>query len=222
MAVDVGTSSAANKTFRYLSRRAIATSCLRMVTATHFHIDHVAGISRTLHLFPQARVCFSTMVRDYLKRRDRICLFSPATCLKCLLPIFAAQSNHLKNTAALLLSDKVAIPLPLLSRFLPSRYRAECILDEGRSIPALPHWQLIRAPGHSPDSVCFYSSSERTLLSGDTILNMGGSGELNSFCCDHDTITESFKKLSGLAIEHIYPGHGEPLHNLDGLGDIVH
>ncbi len=221
VAVDVGTSLAASKTHTYLSHRSIDTACLRIVTATHFHIDHIGGILRIVHLFPTIRVCFSTMVEDYLAGRDKICLFSPATWLKGLLPVFTTQPDHLKNTAAALWSEKAAIPLPLLRGLLPSKYRAECILDEGQSIPALPHWELIRTPGHTPDSVCFYSSSEKALISGDTILNMKGSGELNRFCCEPATIRESFKKLSALPIEHMYPGHGRPLPNLDGLGAVA-
>ena len=221
VALDVGTSLAATKTYQYLSHRSIDTTCLQMVAATHFHIDHVGGISRILHLFPTIRVCFSTMVGDYLAGKDRICLFSPTTWLKGLLPVFATQTDHLKNTAAALWSDKVAIPLPFLRLLLPSNYRAQCILDEGQSIPALPHWELIRTPGHTPDSVCFYSSSEKALISGDTILNMKGRGELNKFCCDPATIRQSFRKLSALTIEYIYPGHGRPLPNLDGLGSVA-
>jgi len=75
--------------------------------------------------------------------------------------------------------------------------------------------------GHTPDSICFYSRDERTLISGDTILNMKGSGELNNFCCDCDTIKESFKRLLPLPLKNIYPGHGKPLCNLDGLGNVT-
>jgi len=194
---------------------------LRMVTATHFHIDHVAGISRIVQLFPETRVCFLTMVEDYLKGKDKICLFSPTKWLKGLLPVVMAEDNHLKNTAAALLSDKVAIPLPFLRRLLPSHYKAECILDEGQQIPYLPHWKLIKTPGHTPDSICFYRGDEGILISGDTILNMKGGGELNDFCCDCDTIKESFKRLLPLKIKTIYPGHGKPLCNLDGLGNVT-
>ena len=219
--VDVGTSSAAKKIYEYLSDRSTDGSSLRMVTATHFHIDHVAGISRLLQLFPKTRVCFLTMVGDYLKGKDRICLFSPTKWLKALLPVVMAEDNHLKNTAAALLSDKVAIPMPLLRKLLPSGYKAECILGEGQQIPYLPHWKLIKTPGHTPDSICFHSGDEGILISGDTILNMRGSGELNNFCCDCDTIKESFKKLLPLKIKTIYPGHGRPLCNLDGLGNVT-
>ena len=221
VAVDVGTSRAAKQIHQYFSQRSIDPSRLKIVTATHFHIDHVAGISRLLQLFPETRVCFPTMVGDYLKGKDRICLFSPTKWLKGLLPVVMAEDDHLKNTAAALLSDKVAIPMPLLRKLLPSGYKAECILDEGQQIPYFPHWELIKTPGHTPDSVCFYSKDERALISGDTILNMKGSGELNNFCYNSDTIKESFKRLLPLTIKTIYPGHGKPLRNLDSLRNVA-
>ena len=221
VAVDVGTSSAAKKIYQYLCDRSIGAPSLRMVTATHFHIDHVAGISRIVQLFPETRVCFLTMVEDYLKEKDKICLFSPTKWLKGLLPVVMAEDDHVKNTGAALLSDKVAIPLPFLRKLLPSYYKAGCILDEGQEIPYLPHWKLIKTPGHTPDSVCFYSRDEGILISGDTILNMKGSGELNNFCWDCDTIKESFERLLPLKIKTIYPGHGKPLCKVDGLGNVT-
>ena len=45
----------------------IDAPCLGMVAAAHVHIDHVAGISGLLELIPEIRVCFFTMVGDYLK-----------------------------------------------------------------------------------------------------------------------------------------------------------
>jgi len=223
VAVDVGTSSAAKKIYQYLSAYGGSkhASSLLMVTATHFHVDHVAGISRLLQLFPKIRVCFPTMVGDYLKGKDKICLFSPFKWLTGLLPVLIASDDHIKKSLAALLSDRVAIPLPLLRGFLPSDYKAECILDEDRQIPYLSRWELIKTPGHTPDSVCLYSGDERALISGDTILNMKGTGELNNFCCDCHTIKESFEKLSLLAIETLYPGHGKPLPNLDGLDSVA-
>jgi len=224
VAVDVGTSKAAEKIYQYLSAYggSINTFSLRMVTATHFHIDHVAGISRLVELFPKIRVCFFNMVGDYLNGRDKICLFSPSAWLKGLLPVVIALDNHIKNTIAALFSGKGAIPLPFLrTKFSPSDYSAECILDEDQPIPYLPHWVILKTPGHTDDSVCFYNNDEKSIISGDTILNMKGSGELNNFCCNQNAIKESFKKLLPLDVKNIYPGHGKPLCNLDGLGNVT-
>ena len=220
VAVDVGTATAANTIRKYLREQSRALPPLRMVTVTHFHIDHVGGISRIVHLFPHVKVCFYTAVGDYLQRRKKLALFPLAKWLKGLVPVVMAEENHLRNTVASLLSDKVAIPLPLLRTFLPSRYTPVCTLDEGRGIPHLPNWNLITTPGHTPDSICLYHSGEGIIVSGDTILNMRGSGELNNFCTDCEEIKESFQKLLPLKIQTVYPGHGEPLYGLDGLGNI--
>ncbi|MBW2006323.1 MAG: MBL fold metallo-hydrolase [Deltaproteobacteria bacterium] len=224
VAVDVGTSKAAEKIYQYLSvyGGSINTFSLRMVTATHFHIDHVAGISSLVELFPKIRVCFFNMVGDYLNGKDKICLFSPSAWLKGLLPVVIALDNHIKNTIAALFSGKGAIPLPFLrTKFFPSDYSAECILDEDQPIPYLPHWVILKTPGHTNDSVCFYNNNEKSIISGDTILNMKGSGELNNFCCNQNAIKGSFKKLLPLDVKNIYPGHGKPLCNLDGLGNVT-
>jgi glyoxylase-like metal-dependent hydrolase (beta-lactamase superfamily II) len=106
VAVDVGTSKAAKKIHHYLSYKSIDASSLRMVATTHFHIDYVGGISRPVRFFPEMRVCFFTMVGDYLNGKEKVCLFSQSTWLKGLLPIVIAEDNHLKNTIAFLLSDK--------------------------------------------------------------------------------------------------------------------
>jgi len=72
VAVDVGTSKAAKKIHHYLSYKSIDASSLRMVTTTHFHIDHVGGISRPVRFFPEMRVCFFTMVGDYLNGKEKV------------------------------------------------------------------------------------------------------------------------------------------------------
>ncbi|HUU41629.1 MAG TPA: MBL fold metallo-hydrolase [Desulfatiglandales bacterium] len=217
VAVDVGTSMAARKIFLYFSERSIDTDSLKMVTATHFHIDHVGGISGLVQLFPETRVCFSALVRDYINGKVKLALISPAKWINGLLPVLMAEYNHIKNATFALLSDKVAIPLPVLRNHLSFDYRTECILEEEQPIPYLSHWVLIKTPGHSPDSVCLYNRAEHILISGDTILNMRGSGELNKFCSDYEAIKESFNALLPLKIKALYPGHGKPLCNIEGL-----
>jgi hydroxyacylglutathione hydrolase len=219
VAVDVGTSCAAKQILNYFTCRSIDPSRLKIVTATHFHIDHVAGISRLVELFPGVEVCFYKTVGDYLTRKSKLCLISPSLWLKGL-TVFIALEDHGKNTLAALLSDKIGIPLPVLRIRLPSHYHAACTLCEGQPVSYLPDWELIATPGHTTDSVCFYNGQERALITGDTILNTKGSFGLNSFCCDPNAIKDSFQRLLPLAVESIYPGHGEPLLNVESL-DVV-
>jgi hypothetical protein len=43
---------------------------------------------------------------QFINVTQKVCLFSPFTWLKGLLPIIIAEDNHLKNKVALLLSDR--------------------------------------------------------------------------------------------------------------------
>ncbi|UCE34949.1 MAG: MBL fold metallo-hydrolase [Deltaproteobacteria bacterium] len=219
VAVDVGTAVAANRIAQCFNRRSLDTSRLKLVTATHFHIDHVAGISRLVDLFPEVEVCFFQSVGEYLKRKTKLCLIRPSLWLEAV-TVFIALDAHIRNTAAALVSDKFGIPLPVLRTWLPSKYHAACTLCEGQPLPYLPHWELIATPGHTTDSICFYNRQEKTLITGDTILSTSGRCELNSFCCDPTAIRRSFQKLLPLTVANIYPGHGNPLHNIGGLGVI--
>ena len=221
VAVDVGTAVAAKRIVQYFSRRSSDTSRLKLVTATHFHIDHVAGISRLMDLLPEVEVCFFKAVGEYLKRRSKLCLIRPSLWLKGL-TVFMALEGHVRNTAGALVSNKFGIPLPVLRTWIPSHYHAACNLSEGQPVPYLPHWKLIATPGHTTDSVCLYNRQEKTLLTGDTILTTQGRCTLNSFCCDATAIQGSFQKLLPLKIVNIYPGHGNPLHNIGGLETIDH
>jgi glyoxylase-like metal-dependent hydrolase (beta-lactamase superfamily II) len=219
VAIDVGTAVAASRIAQYFNCRSLDTSRLKLVTATHFHIDHVAGISRLVNLFPEVEVCFFKTVGEYLKRKTKLCLIRPSLWLKGLI-VFMALEGHLRNTAAALVSDKFGIPLPVLRTWLPSRYQANCSLCEGQAVPHLPTWELIATPGHTTDSICFYNRQEKKLLTGDTILTTSGRCELNNFCCDPAAIWHSFQKLLPLKVVNIYPGHGNPHHNIRGLGVI--
>lgn len=220
-AIDVGTFWAAEEIYHYLCSRSAGMTSLRMVTATHFHIDHIGGISRLIGLFPEMKVFFYVKVGDYLARRDKICVVPFFSWIRDLVPTLTSCDNHRKNLPAALNSDWAGIPIPLLRSQLLSIPEVFCTLEGDKPIPYLRNWKLIKTPGHTDDSICLYNPIEKTLISGDTILNMEGSGELNRFCCDHGSIKESFKTLSSLNIERVYPGHGDTLSNIEGLGDIL-
>ena len=67
---------------------------------------------------------------------------------------------------------------------------------------------VIHTPGHSPGSVCFYLSSEETLISGDTLFR-GTIGNLSLPTAQPAAMWVSLKKLAVLpAATKVYPGHG--------------
>lgn len=67
---------------------------------------------------------------------------------------------------------------------------------------------VIHTPGHSPGSVCFYLSSEETLISGDTLFR-GTIGNLSLPTAQPASMWASLKKLAVLPpATKVYPGHG--------------
>lgn len=67
-------------------------------------------------------------------------------------------------------------------------------------------FEVICTPGHSYDSICLYSSEEKTLFAGDTPLILHSSESTYS-----PEFVEALKILAGKEIETIYFGHGNSL-----------
>lgn len=131
------------------------------------------------------------------------------------------------------------IVLPILH--LMPRRRAEAViaksslkgvvqaLDPDASIPGLPDWKCISAPGHTPGHIAFFRSSDCILVTGDAILTV----DLNSICgvlswifhskgqrvsgppwystWRKQTAKKSVMELAGLEPHVLAPGHGLPM-----------
>lgn len=68
--------------------------------------------------------------------------------------------------------------------------------------------KIIHTPGHSPGSICLYSSKEKTLFTGDLLFAKGVGRTDFPYGSDKD-LSASLKKLNKLpANTKIYPGHG--------------
>lgn len=66
----------------------------------------------------------------------------------------------------------------------------------------------LHTPGHTPGSVCFYLSTQKLLISGDTLFR-GSIGNLNLPTSQPEKMWQSLKKLSKLPYDtKVIPGHG--------------
>lgn len=72
------------------------------------------------------------------------------------------------------------------------------------------HLEVVPAPGHCPDHVCFFWPETRALFTGDTILGEGTSliappdGDMAAYLA-------TLERLGRLELATIYPGHGPPI-----------
>ena len=72
-------------------------------------------------------------------------------------------------------------------------------------------WKVLRTPGHTPGSVCYYSEQNSLLISGDTLF-AGAIGRTDLVGGDYDAIMRS---LLGTVMllpgdTDVIPGHGQP------------
>lgn len=88
-------------------------------------------------------------------------------------------------------------------------FAVDLLLDEGTSIDLGNYeFQIIHTPGHCSGAICVYEPNHRLLFSADTIMANGivggvlGSGNVSDYI-------HSLKRLGGLRISHLYPGHGK-------------
>ncbi len=73
----------------------------------------------------------------------------------------------------------------------------------------LSDWLVLHTPGHSPGSVCLYSESRKTLVSGDTLFN-SGFGRTDAAGGSMVELEQSLARLFTLPADTlVLPGHGQ-------------
>jgi len=82
--------------------------------------------------------------------------------------------------------------------------------------------QMLRTPGHTPGSCCFYFKEESILFTGDTLFK-DGVGRYDFSYSSKDDLNKSLKKIFKLPEETVvYPGHGEETNIEDEKKNSLH
>jgi glyoxylase-like metal-dependent hydrolase (beta-lactamase superfamily II) len=82
-------------------------------------------------------------------------------------------------------------------------------IEDGKRILEEVGLEIIKTPGHTPGSVCFYSESEALLISGDTVFSDGCFGRTDLPGGSNTALKNSLRLLSSLNIKVLFPGHGD-------------
>jgi glyoxylase-like metal-dependent hydrolase (beta-lactamase superfamily II) len=204
--VDVSVPSAAEKIVAFVEQKLKKKRTdIALITATHFHIDHIGGID-VLKKLTSARIAFHPRVKQYLAGRK--IKFPPLKkWIKGIVPVWRSQAFSLPSIRDVLQAPIAGYPM-IKNRIA---HPVDIWLEDETPLPVNPQRKVIYTPGHVEDSVCFYHERSEVLLSGDTVLNITGRGELNPFHNDTEALIKSFERLKKLNIRHLYPAHGRPL-----------
>jgi len=95
-------------------------------------------------------------------------------------------------------------------------------------LPAIPDWQWIHTPGHSPGHISLFRESDRTLIAGDAVATvrleslreiLKANRELSAgpvqFNCDWAATVDSMRRLAALQPSIVAAGHGVPMDDPD-------
>lgn len=87
----------------------------------------------------------------------------------------------------------------------PIHIKEDDLLDDTLNTGTL-EFQIINAPGHSPDSLCFYNKDQRVVICGDVVFD-SNTGRVDFPGGSGDQIKESIESLSKLELDYLLPGH---------------
>lgn len=86
--------------------------------------------------------------------------------------------------------------------------KADGLIDAAELTKGSLQLEMILAPGHSPDSVCYYSRTAKFLICGD-VLFQENTGRVDLPGGNGTQLKASIEALAKLDIEYLLPGHGD-------------
>lgn len=187
---------------------------IRIIAATHFHIDHIGGFAALLSkCSPKTTVLFHPLVKVYIKAGRPL---SPMrNWVIGLLPaLITGGFFGVRKWSDLAFDGPAGVPLQFFREWQRVSYVDRIRYLEGNRLPrswiGFGGWEVIAAPGHTEESVVFYNEASGELITGDLILGRkNGRGYLNRFCWDEGQTQRTFAALAEkLRVRIIYPGHG--------------
>ena len=102
--------------------------------------------------------------------------------------------------------DVAVIETSKLFGFQPTRFAEDDCADSDKLSSGNTELDIIKTPGHSPDSVCFYSQKDKIMVCGDVIFDVNV-GRVDLPGGSAAELKQSINELSQLEIEYLLPGH---------------
>jgi glyoxylase-like metal-dependent hydrolase (beta-lactamase superfamily II) len=180
---------------------------VKTVTATHGHCDHVGGAAAVAErhsadiYLPATTMCYF----DGVKPRTPS-VFKMARCW----PLLFGQPFDAKAAGGFVRAA-LSAGFGTWRGMLWHGVHPIGGLEDGMPLPGATEWTVLNCPGHTDDSIALWNDDSRTLLCGDAIFTARGRPRFAPDTID-DAAAQTVARLRALPVEHLFPGHGLPVH----------
>jgi glyoxylase-like metal-dependent hydrolase (beta-lactamase superfamily II) len=180
--VDAGIGSAVDDTLGNVAAAGVRPEAVRWVVLTHAHPDHSGGAAYLRERLPHVEIAASAEVARWVRDADE---------------------------------DAMSLEAGKRAEFYPRDFRfrgcpVEHELCEGESL-RVGHTELVavETPGHCDGHLSFIAEigGRKALFSGDLVFHGGRISLVNTWDCRLQEYGASLRKLAGVGIELLLPGH---------------
>lgn len=177
---DTAHSKSADALCDEIERGGFGLKDIEQIVITHRHADHAGGAA-------------------FILDRRRVKIYAhPAD-----IPAIKGQAEPAKGLAKLKrLLERLWLPYKPLEVVVP--------LEQSQPLRALPQWQIVHTPGHTPGSISLYQPTDRILICGDALSNREGKLSLSPshYNDDQAGAAASARKLVDYPCDVLCCGHG--------------
>jgi hydroxyacylglutathione hydrolase len=180
--IDVGAGMGAAQVVENIRGEGFDPARVRHILCTHAHGDHAGGAARMRVLLPHASVSMSRDAAGYIRHGDE-----------------AGTSIAIAKTAGIYPADY---------RLEPCAVEGDLVEGDRVTIGDL-ELECIDTPGHADGHLSFLleHGERRSLFAGDVVFHGGTILLQNTHDCRLEALIASLRKLRGLRIDALFPGH---------------
>lgn len=209
--VDPGAASTADAVLDFVTQELGRKAAdVHEIVVTHLHCDHIGGVG-DLAAATGAGIALSREAKGYIDGTKKM-RWGPIDRWLKMLAMWRGTEFSMPS-----LADVYRMPWagsPLARRhYVP--FRVTRWLSDREPLatgdPSL-RWKVVAAPGHTDDSICLYDARGKAILTGDVVLGFDGRAVFNPFYAFDEHVEATTKKLTGLRVGKVFPGHGRPVH----------
>lgn len=191
----------------------LAIKDIKKVIITHCHVDHI-GMAATILENSEAELWISEYGYDWAVNPDKMQGIRYQVIKEYLDKLGTPPEDSFLHTFKSLYK--------MFSRFwgaIPAE-RVHAFPMTGQLSFGGKDWEIIYAPGHCINQVCFYEPETQYLLSADMLLSLAPSPVIDATIeAPHKRIKalpillESYQKMAALNVSTVFPGHYTPFTN---------